>query len=140
MKAGTVTGKAYFVIKYHTARSYASTKVHFAICRTCQPEYPAHLRVGDLVPLDRVGQLKALQRLVVLLEVQVAHALVVPDLPVLRVELLGLLEDVQGGLVLAQQVQRPAHLLHVVHVHGVQVQRRLERCQRFFDAALVPQN
>mmetsp|Transcript_23304 Transcript_23304/g.68673 ORF Transcript_23304/g.68673 Transcript_23304/m.68673 type:complete len:259 (+) Transcript_23304:580-1356(+) len=89
----------------------------------------AQLDVGHVVLLDGVGLLEAVRRLVVLLEVHVAETLVVPDFPVVLVEPHSFLVNVQRGLVLAQKVERTAHLLEVVDVVRVQARGGLEELQ-----------
>ena len=102
-----------------------------------QREDLAELHVRRVVPLDGVGALEAVGRRLVLLQVHVAQPLIVPDLPVVDAYPLCLLVDVQRRLVLAQQVERAAHLLEVADVVRVEARRRLEELQRLLYLAAL---
>lgn len=86
------------------------------------------------------GTLQAGRALVELLEAQVAQPLVVQQLPVLPVGLLGLVVNIDRDVVPAQQVQRPADLLQVLGVLGVQPHGVLQSLEGLADLALLPED
>ena len=101
------------------------------------------------MPAEPVRLLVALDRALVLLEVHVAQAHVVPDLPVARVAALAaalalgvhvarLLVHVDRRAVLPEQVERVADLLQVRDVPRVEARRRLEQRERVLDLPALP--
>mmetsp|Transcript_39906 Transcript_39906/g.87102 ORF Transcript_39906/g.87102 Transcript_39906/m.87102 type:complete len:343 (+) Transcript_39906:263-1291(+) len=96
------------------------------------------LHERDVMALDGVGLREALDGVLVLSQVHVTEAFVVPGFPVIRRDLLGLIVDLYGRPVLPEQVKAPAHLLEVVHVVRINARSCLEKLQGLLYLTLLP--
>jgi hypothetical protein len=99
------------------------------------------LQVRAVMPLNGVCALEALLSIFPAPQVSVAHALVVPQLPVFTpTHAQGLLEYVERRLVPTQQHERLANLLHILDIGRVDSHGRLEVGKRLADLPAVTQD
>jgi len=104
--------------------------------------HPSQLQVRRVMALYAVGFLKRPDGVFILLQIHETHAFRMRNLPILHLQvvrhLFGLVQNVQGSLMLSKEIQRASHLLQVVSASRREESRCLEQGQAFFDLALLP--
>ena len=94
---------------------------------------PAELKVALLTPVQFICAHEALDGILIVARVPMAHALVVMDLPIVRAKLLAVDKQVDRVLVAAKQVQGASELLEVFGIRRIQHVAAFEYFERLID-------